>query len=198
VKRIVIAGGIGAGKTAVTDHLASLDFPVIDADVVARSVVEKGQPAWRAINDAFGQAALNRDGELDRQFVADVVFHDASALKRLNQITHGYIWQDIVEQLDAASGQAVFVGLPLFRREHRDIFALDAVWAVQVSPATAVARLVTCRGFSEDDAKARIASQISNVELAGIVDRVIWNEGSREELFANVDVALQELGIVRD
>ncbi len=198
MKTVAIAGGIGAGKTAVGERLATLGWPVIDADVIARRVVEKGEPAWRAIRDAFGTAALQANGEIDREFVADVVFHDSSALRRLNYITHGPIGNEIVRELDATTGAAVFVALPLFRSEHRTIFHLDQVWAVQVESTTALQRLCTLRGFSEDDARARLAAQMSNDERAALVDRVFWNEGTLDDLFAQLDAALVELGVGRD
>jgi dephospho-CoA kinase len=198
VKTVAIAGGIGAGKTVLAERLTTLGWPVIDADVIARKVVEKGEPAWRALRDAFGAAALAEDGEVDRKFVADVVFHDSSALRRLNHITHGHIGEEIVRELNGTTGPAVFVALPLFRSEHRAIFHLDEVWAVQVEPATALKRLCALRGFSEDDARARLAAQISNDERAALADRVLWNEGTLDDLYAQLDAAMTELGIGRD
>jgi dephospho-CoA kinase len=198
VKTVALAGGIGAGKTAVAERLSSLGWPVIDADVIARRVVAKGEPAWRALRDAFGTAALQADGEIDRKFVADIVFHDPSALRRLNYITHGHIGNEIVRELKTLTGAAVFVALPLFRSEHRALFHLDQVWAVQVEPATALKRLCTLRGYSEDDARARLAAQMSNDERKALVDLVFWNEGTLDDLFAQLDAALVELGVGRD
>jgi dephospho-CoA kinase len=195
VKRIVIAGGIGAGKTAVTDRLRSLGYDVIDADVVAHRITDGGQPALQALREAFGDAILQPDGSLDRPFLADVVFHDRSALRRLNQITHGHIALEISREMEAAHGAAVFVALPLFRPEHRDSFFLDEVWAVQVAPEVAVDRLVRLRGFSEPDARARLANQMTNDECAATVDRVIWNEGSLDDLYHRIDEALIETGV---
>jgi dephospho-CoA kinase len=193
VKRVSVAGGIGAGKTAVTDRLLSLGFSVIDADVVARQVVEKGKPAWVALRDAFGTAALTPEGDIDRKFLADVVFHDASALRRLNNITHGYIAAQIAAELSDATGPAVFVALPLYRPEHREVFALDETWAIHVDPAVAFQRLTTQRGLEAEDALARLAVSMDNDYRASIVDRVIWNDGSLDELYGSVDVALAEL-----
>ncbi len=195
MKRIVVAGGIGAGKSAATERLRVLGFEVVDADVVAHHVTEAGQPALAVLRDAFGDAIIGDDGALDRAFVADVVFHDRTALRRLNLITHGYIGIEIGEQLERARGEAVFVALPLYSREHRAAFSLDEVWAVQVTPATALERLVTLRGFSRDDALARLGNQMTNEERSQIVDRVIWNEGSLEELYAQIDTALESSGI---
>jgi dephospho-CoA kinase len=198
VKRIVIAGGIGAGKSVVGDRLRSLGFVVVDADDVAHDVTKPGSPTLSALVDAFGSAVLDEKGALDRAFVAEVVFHDPSALRRLNAITHGPIGVEIARRLDSVDGDAVFAAIPLFRPEHRLAFSLDAVWSVQVTPETALRRLVDGRGFSEADARARLANQISNDERAAMVDRVLWNEGSPDELFAEVDVALRDEGIARE
>jgi dephospho-CoA kinase len=193
VKRIAVTGGIGAGKTSVTDRLSILGFSVVDADVAARHVVEKGQPAWRALQDAFGTAALTPEGDIDRKFLADVVFHDTSALRRLNHITHGYIGIELDAGVRAATGELVFVAMPLYRGEHRTALGLDEVWAVLASPDTEIRRLTELRGFDREDARARLASQQRNDELAALADRVIWNEGTLEELYAQVDEALGDL-----
>jgi dephospho-CoA kinase len=197
VKRIVIAGGIGAGKSVVADRLRDLGFAVVDADDVAHDVTAPGSPTLSTLIDAFGSAVLDGEGALDRAFVADVVFHDRSALRRLNAITHGAIGVEILRRIESADGDAVFAAIPLFRPEHRGAFALDAVWAVQVSPETAVRRLIDGRGFSESDARARLASQITNEERAASVDRVLSNEGTLDELYAELDDALRAEGLSR-
>jgi dephospho-CoA kinase len=195
MKRIVIAGGIGAGKSALGERLRSLGYVVIDADDVAHDVTAKDSPALHALVDAFGSAVLAKDGSLDRAFMAEIVFNDRSALRRLNRITHGAIGVEIVRQLDAASGDAVFVAVPLYRPELRAAFKIDEVWSVQVEPETAVRRLVEGRGFSEKDARSRLANQMDNEERSRIVDRVFWNEGTPEDLFAQLDAALELVGL---
>ncbi len=195
MKRIALVGGIGAGKSEISARLSTLGWPVVDADVIARRVTTSGQPAWGALRDAFGDAVLDADGEIDRPFLADVVFHDPSALARLNRITHGPIGAEIVRELDELQGAAAFVVLPLFRPEHRSLLSLDAVWAVMVEPATALERLRTRRGLSEEDARARLAVQMTNERRAEIVDRVIWNEGTLDELYAQIDAALRDEGL---
>ena len=197
MKRIVIAGGIGAGKTATSEHLVSLGWPVIDADKIAHDVTAPDLPAYLALRDAFGDAVLNEDGTLDRAFLADVVFHDRSALRRLNLITHGHIGVEILRQLDATAGPAAFIALPLFRPEHRELLALDEVWAVLVQPETALSRLIEHRGFTLVDATSRLESQMSNAQRTAIVDRVIWNEGTLDELYQQLDTALRESGLER-
>lgn len=197
MRRIGVAGGIGAGKTALTERLEDLGWSVVDADRVAHRVTEAGQPAWRALRDAFGDAVLGPDGSLDRTFVAEVVFHDHSALRRLNHITHGHIGQEIERELDSMHGSVAFVAIPLFLPEHRHIFKLEEVWAVLCEPETAVTRLREHRGFSEADACARLANQMTNDERITIVDRVLWNEGSLSDLYEMLDVVLHTVGVTR-
>jgi dephospho-CoA kinase len=198
VKRVALAGGIGAGKTAVAERLTYLGWPVIDADVIARKVVQKGEPAWRALRDAFGTAVLDGQGQVDRAFLAEIVFHDESALRRLNNVTHSYIGEEIVREVDETIARVVFVALPLYRAEHRANLQLDKAWGILADPATAIERLVSLRGFSEADARARLAAQMSNDERIKIVDRVIWNDGTLEDLYGHLDEALEELGANRD
>lgn len=197
MKRIALAGGIGSGKSAAETHLRDRGFTVIDADEVARRVVEPGEPAWRALVDAFGSAVLTADGAIDRAFVADVVFHDPSALRRLNGITHGYIGAEILRRLEAATGPAAFVALPLYRPEHRAVFELDEVWVLSTELDTVLARLCADRGFTEEDARARLSNQPPLASLVAMADRVIRNNGTLDELFAELDGALVASGIVR-
>ena len=163
----------------------------MDADEIAREVVEPGRPAWQALRDAFGDAILDPEGHLDRAFMAEVVFRDRSALRRLNHVTHGHIGAQIHHRLATLEHPVAFVALPLFRPEHRDIFDFAEVWSVQVDPEIAVARLVAYRGFGDDEARARIANQMTNDERCAIVDRVIWNEGTLEELHASLEELLE-------
>lgn len=156
-------------------------------------MVEKGKPAWRALRDAFGTAVLTPEGDIDRKFLSDVVFHDTSALRRLNHITHGYIAVELDTEVRAASGESVFIAIPLFTPEHRESLSLDEVWAVVADPAIEIARLTALRDFSEDDARARLASQMSDAERVALADRVIVNEGTLDDLYARVDEALADL-----
>jgi dephospho-CoA kinase len=88
----------------------------------------------------------------------------------------------------------VFVALPLFRPEHREAFRFDEVWAVVADPEVALSRLLERRGFDEDDARARLSAQMSNAERESLADRVLWNNGSLDELFAQLDAALVDVG----
>ena len=190
MKRIAIAGGIGAGKSLACDFLVKKGFSVIDSDDVAHQIVDPGKPAWQAIRYAFGDSVLKPDQSINREFLAKIVFSNDSARNRLNSITHPAIGIEVLNQIEACTTPAVFIALPLFRAEHRQIFSLDSAWAVLVSPEIAKLRLIDHRGFSENDAQARIDTQVSNEVRSSIVDKVIWNEGTPAELEQSLNEAL--------
>ena len=198
VLRVAVIGGIGSGKTAVTDYLAERGAGVVDADVVARSVVEVGRPAWQQLRDAFGDGVLAPDRTLDRALVAEIVFNDPSALRRLNRITHGAIGIEIVAQLEALGPRDLAViALPLYRKEHREIFKLDEVWCVDAPVDVAIARLTGPRALSEADARARIAAQPTNDERLAVADVALHNAGTLEDLHRRIDEILDERGLLR-
>lgn len=190
-------GGIGSGKTAVTDYLGERGAVVVDADEVAREIVRPGEPALGQLRDAFGDAVLAPDGTLDRGFVASLVFCDTAALRRLNHITHTAIGVAMIGQLaQHPDDELVAIALPLYRPVHRELFQLDEVWCVYVDPATALDRLVSQRGFSEDDARARLAAQPSNNERRALADVTIENAGTVDELRHQVATLLATRGLL--
>ena len=193
-----IAGGIGSGKSTVTSALERAGIRVIDTDVIAREIVEPGRPAWQALIDAFGRAVTDGDGFIDRQFLASVAFPNPTALRRLNVITHGAIGLEVLRLLDECRDIDYAVAVPLFRPEHRSLFRLSEVWATEVDPDVAISRLIQYRGFSEEDARNRIQSQISNSERSAIVDVVIPNNDSIAILENRIKVLLDERGITLD
>lgn len=194
VKRIALAGGIGAGKSTVVDYLRGQDLVAVDADEVYRDLTRHGEPLLDALVDAFGSAILTSEAQLDRGFLASIVFSDPTALRRLNAITHGPIGVEIRRRLDEATGMVGFVAIPLFRPEHRAQLSLDEMWSVQVDPEIALERLVNQRAMSPDAARARIAAQTSNDEREKMADEVIWNNTDRTALFERVDELLRERG----
>ena len=192
--RVALAGGIGSGKSAGTAYLRGRGYLVLDADEVAHEVVRPGRPAFGALVDAFGPAVLDETGAIDRPFLARIVFADATARRRVEAITHPRIGEALAGALADASGDVAFVALPLYRAEHRVALGLDEVWALEVSPATALERLTVERHMDPADARGRIAAQVSNEERRALADRVIGNEGSLEDLYRALDDALAALG----
>ncbi len=190
MRRIAITGGIGSGKTAVTNYLQSLGYPVVDADESLTRVTQPGSPTLEILQDAFGPAVINSDGSYNRAFVSHLVFSDDSARGRLNSITHRAIGIDIIEKLAELEDAVVFVAIPLFRPAHREMFELSEAWAIVAPVEIAVDRLVQRRGMIESEARSRIASQISNEERIRICEVSIDNSATLDMLQREVDETL--------
>ena len=184
--RIGLTGGIGSGKSTVAGLLAARGARVIDADRIAREVVEPGTPGLDAVVGAFGAGVLTAEGALDRPALAAVVFADPEARRRLDGIVHPLVRSRAAELVAAAPPEAVVVqDVPLLV-ETGQAGSYDLVLVVQADPATRVRRLVG-RGLSEDDARARIAAQATDEQRRAVADVVLDNSGTVEELEARVD-----------
>ena len=184
-----LTGGIGSGKSTVASMLAERGAVVVDADAISREVVMPGGPAYQPIVDRFGSVVLTSDGSLDRAALADVVFRDDEARRALEAITHPAIGKVMLERIaaNAESDRIVVLDIPLLREKNR--MGAQAVVVVDCPEETAVERLVEFRGFSEDDARRRIAAQITRDERLALADVVISNAGTVEDLGAEVDRA---------
>ena len=193
MQRIAIAGGIGSGKTAVTDYLASKGVVIVDADVVARDVVAPGETAYLQLVDAFGRGILADDSTLDRALVADVVFRDATALRRLNRITHFAIGIEIVRRCDENANAVVAIALPLYRPEHRSLFGVTQAWLVRAREDVVLTRLTTSRKMDLGDAQRRIAAQQALALPDDAFDAIIDNSEDLHATYANADRLLAEL-----
>jgi dephospho-CoA kinase len=189
VLTVAITGGIGSGKSALADLLVARGALLIDADQIARDVVEPGQPALAKLVKAFGGAILKPDGSLDRQQLADVAFADAEHVAKLNAIVHPAISEELLarrEAVRASEGVALFA-IPLLTAGHRDVLDLDLVVVVDCPIDVAIERLVEQRGFSRADATARVASQLSREERAELADLVVENDGDLDSLEHKAD-----------
>jgi len=184
-----LTGGIGSGKTTVSEMLAARGAVVVDADVLARQVVEPGGPAYAGVVERFGRAVVRPDGTLDRPALAEIVFSDGAALADLNALTHPPVKTLIAERLAAeASGDAVVVlVIPLLAESGR--YPTAGVIVVDCPEEVAVRRLVEDRGMSPDEVRRRLAAQASRAERLAIADHIITNDGSLDELRAEVDHA---------
>lgn len=193
-----LTGGIGSGKSSVSARLAERGAVIVDADGITRELQQPGQPVFDAMVEAFGPQILGPDGHLDRPAVADIVFNDAAAKKRLEQIVHPEVGRAIAERMVAlADTDAVVVlDIPLLVESGRDDMAATIVVTVPVD--VAVARLVEHRGFREADARARMANQVSNEERLAKADFVIDNGGSLEDLDVQVDRCWEWISELRE
>ncbi|NEK96233.1 dephospho-CoA kinase, partial [Modestobacter muralis] len=169
--RIGLTGGIGSGKSTVAALLAERGAQVVDADRIAREVVEPGTPGLAAVAAEFGEGVLAADGALDRGALASIVFGDTAARARLDGIVHPLVRARAAELVAAAPADAVVVqDVPLLV-ETGQAGSYDLVLVVEADPDTRVQRLVG-RGLSAEDARARMASQASDEERRAVADVV--------------------------
>jgi len=184
--RVGLTGGIGSGKSTVARLLAEHGALVIDADQIAREVVEPGQPALTEIAERFGPDVITTDGSLDRAALAAIVFADAAALADLNAITHPRIAARTAQLIAAAPDDAVVVyDMPLLV-ENDLAEGWDHVIVVEADREVRVRRLIE-RGLDEADIEARMSRQASDEQRRAVADVVIDNSGDLDSLRAQVD-----------
>lgn len=195
-----LTGGIGAGKSTVAALLVEHGAILIDADLVAREVVAPGGPAYQPLIDRFGPGVVDAEGRIDRPLVAELVFGHPEALSDLNAITHPAIGVEMIARKDryAGTGEVVVLDIPLLKPVHRELLLLAAVVVVDTPMELALERLVTLRGMSETDARARMDSQPDREARLEGADLVIDNSGDQDHLRAEVDRIWQALVGLRD
>lgn len=180
--RVGLTGGVASGKSTVSAILVELGAVLIDADVLAREVVARGTPGLEAVIAEFGPGLLTDDGELDRPAMGALVFNDADARRRLEAIVHPLVFERIVALEAQAPEDAVVVhDIPLLAESGRaDTF--DAVLVVHAPHEVQVDRMIQDRGWTRDEAEARIAAQASSEERLALATHVIDNTGSTDDL----------------
>jgi dephospho-CoA kinase len=195
VRTVGLTGNIGAGKSTVAELLVAHGAALVDADKVAREVVEPGAPAYQPLIDRFGTDILDAEGRIDRPALAAKVFGHPEELEALNAIIHPAIGVGMIEGKDAYAGtdRIVVMDIPLLKEFHRGLLALDAVVVVDVPPEVALERLTTLRGMSVEDATARQAAQPSRAERLEGAEFVVDNSDGTEALETEVDRVWAEL-----
>ncbi|MDT4958782.1 MAG: dephospho-CoA kinase [Pseudonocardiales bacterium] len=192
-----LTGGVGAGKSAVSALLAGHGAVVIDADAIAREVVEPGTAGFDAVVARFGSAVVSSDGGLDRAAIAAIVFEDKAARIDLNAIVHPLVGRRSAELMATVPADAVVVyDVPLLV-EGGLAAGFDCVVVVEADEATRLARLAE-RGLPEEQARARMAAQVGDEERRAVAHEVINNDGTREALADEVRELWQRLRARRD
>jgi len=188
-----LTGGIGSGKSTVARMLLERGAVVVDADAVAREVVVPGSPAHEEVIRRFGRSVVADDGTLDRAGLAALVFADDQARADLNHIVHPAVRDEVLRRLAAAEvadpHAVVVLDIPLLAEVGPDRYPLEGVIVVDMPIDVAVARLRADRGFSEADARARVAAQATRAERRAIGDVVIDNSGDLDHLRSEVEWA---------
>ncbi|WP_113928472.1 dephospho-CoA kinase [Bacillus sp. P14.5] len=186
---IGLTGGIASGKSTVSSLLAQKGFTVVDADLAARKVVEPGEPAYLKIVETFGQDILNKDGTLDRAALGSIIFHNEERRKELNEIVHPAVRAEMLAEKEKAfenGMQTVVMDIPL-------LFESNLTWMVKktvvvyVDKETQLSRLMKRNGLTEEEASARVNSQMSLEEKKTLADAVLDNRGTIEETAVQLD-----------
>ena len=190
--RVGVTGGIGSGKSTVSRRLGDLGAHVVDADAVAREVVEPGEPTLQRIRERFGEGVIRADGSLDRGSLAAIVFPDRDALDALDAITGPAIASRVAGQRAAAARDGVSVyDMPLL--VERGLWVHEHLTVVvEADVETRVRRLVEQRGLPEGDARHRIAAQATDAQRRAVADVVLDNSGTPDELERAVDALWAE------
>ncbi|GAC1322131.1 MAG: hypothetical protein NVSMB13_00010 [Mycobacteriales bacterium] len=182
-----LTGGIGSGKSEVARRLSARGAVVIDADVIARAVVEPGTPGLAAVVAEFGPGVLRPDGSLDREALGRTVFGDPDARRRLNAIVHPLVGEQTQQEYAAAPPDAIVVhDVPLLV-ENGLAPAYDVVVVVDAPEPVRLGRLTRLRGMTETDARQRIAAQASDDERRAVADVLIDNGGELAALEPQVE-----------
>ncbi|MEU6295851.1 dephospho-CoA kinase [Streptomyces erythrochromogenes] len=191
--KVGLTGGIGAGKSEVSRLLAGYGAIVVDADRIAREVVEPGTPGLAAVVAAFGEGVLTPEGALDRPKLGSIVFADQDKLRTLNAIVHPLVGARSAELEAAAGPDAIVVhDVPLLT-ENGLAPLYDLVVVVDAAPSTQLARLTALRAMAEEEARARMAAQATREQRLAVATLVIDNDGPLDALEPQVRKVWEEL-----
>lgn len=194
---IGLTGSIGTGKSTIANKFRDLDIPVVDADLIAREVVEPGKDAYQDIVATFGKEILQNDKTLDRKALGNIVFNNEEKRKQLNAIIHPAIRKEMVRQRDewVRNGkECVVLDIPLLYESGLTHY-VDKVIVVYVDPEIQLQRIMDRDQSTEEEAKSRINSQIPVSEKAKKADAVIDNNRSKEESYRQLKAILEDWGI---
>ena len=186
---IGLTGGIGTGKSEAASHMVSLGAALIDADVVGHEAYRPQAEAWRQVVEAFGEGILQPNGEIDRRSLGSIVFSDPDQLARLNGIMHPLMARMVQEKIEALRGVGedvvVVEAALLFEAGWNSL--VQEVWVTDASEDVVIHRLAQRNGMSEEEARKRLASQMSRTERLDRADLVIDNSGDIAEMKRAID-----------
>ena len=190
--RVGITGGIGSGKTALTDWLAGKGIVIVDADLASRTIVAPGQPALREIADTFGSQYLQHDGQLDRAALRTLVFSDEEKRRQLERITHPRIREELARQMDSADSTYVVLSSPLLLESGQSTM-VDLSVVVDVPEDTQIQRTMARDHNSRELVEGIMTAQLDRDTRISRADIVIDNSGSLEALHERGEILHQTL-----
>ncbi|PWM65228.1 MAG: dephospho-CoA kinase [Eubacteriales Family XIII. Incertae Sedis bacterium] len=187
---IGLTGGIGSGKSTVSEYLSkNMGLTIIDADQIARDVTRPGQETLLKLREAFGSEIINDDGTLDRRKLAGIAFQSDEKKKLLEKITHSAIREEINCRLRTSAAKhenAVVLDVPLLMESGIDGLC-DTVWVVTTAKDVRIERISARDGITKEEINARINAQISDRERFARADEIIDNSGDKEALYREIE-----------
>lgn len=191
---IGITGSIGSGKSTAVTYLIDLGYPVVDADRIAREIVEPGEETYNKIIRAFGTEVLEETGVIDRKFLGRLIFNDPEKRKILNAITHPAIFRCVQDQIRVhmKNNRIVFADIPLLIESNR-MSDFDEVWLIYAPEPMLAQRVMSRDQVKQDEAMARIKAQMSIEQKRTLADTIIQNTKGKQELYSNIDKELSRL-----
>ena len=187
---IGLTGGIGSGKSTVSEYLSkNMGLTIIDADQIARDVTRPGQETLLMLREAFGSEIINDDGTLDRRKLAGIAFQSDEKKKLLEKITHSAIREEINCRLRTSAAKhenAVVLDVPLLMESGIDGLC-DTVWVVTTAKDVRIERISARDGITKEEINARINAQISDRERFARADEIIDNSGDKEALYREIE-----------
>lgn len=187
-KLIGITGGIATGKSTVSNIIKEAGYKLIDADKIAREVMEKGRPAYKKTIEAFGKEILEDEETIDRKKLGQIVFKDSLSRSKLDSIVHPYVFNQIKERIDeyGQEQKILFVDIPLLIEERKNLkkynIHLDEIWLVYVDKSTQLDRLIKRDGISREEAIQKIKSQMPIQSKKEYASRIIDNRKDLKDL----------------
>lgn len=188
---VVLTGGIASGKTSVSDRFRRLGVPVIDTDVIARQLVEPGQPALARIAEIFGSGILDSTGGLDRKKMRGAIFSNPNKKAQLEQVLHPLIGEEVMKRLEQVSAPYCILVVPLFA-ESGAYRWVDRVLLVDVSEEQQIRRVMLRDDIGREQAEAILEAQASRAERVALADDVIDNSGPLDELEGKIEALHQK------
>jgi len=194
---IALTGGIASGKSTVSQRWAHHGAVVVDADALAREVVEPGSPALAEIESRWGSDMISSDGSLNRSALGALIFENAAARESLNAITHpaiGRLAQSRFDEAAAEDADALIVyDVPLLVESRQSLDRFDKIVTVEAGAEVQVERLIAHRGMERAEAESRVASQASSQQRRAIADFVVESNGTIEQTLSRADQIWLEL-----
>lgn len=194
---IGLTGSIASGKSTIAHKLSEYGIEIIDADKIAREVVEPGKRAYTEVVEAFGPSILRPDETIDRPQLGERIFNNEKERQTLNSIVHPAIRKEMIERRDRfveRGDEAVVLDIPLLFESKLTHF-VEKILVVSVQPHVQIARLMERNELTSEEATRRISSQIPVQEKEALADAVIDNNGTKEESYEQLDEILQQWGI---